>query len=124
MIGPTNEQTHKHQNKQGFLLYINRFVLLIFETFKRFYHCQLNPTMSSVMQCTAIHTESLTDGVTTILEGSNDLKLYSLEVCFYQTYKFVILGEYIWQKRTKNHRLKPKTIVLKRSLLSNIFYLG
>ena len=28
-------------------------------------------------------------GFTTIWEGSNDLKLYSLEVCFYQTCKFV-----------------------------------
>jgi len=32
-------------------------------------------------------------GFTKIWEGSNILKLYSVEVCFYQNYKFVILGE-------------------------------
>ena len=30
-----------------------------------------------------------------IWEGSNSLKLYSVEVCFYQTCKFVILKENI-----------------------------
>ena len=46
----------------------------------------------------------------------------SVEVCFNQTCKFVILGE-IRQKLTKNYRLKnPKTIVLKRSFLPHIFF--
>ena len=48
---------------------------------------------------------------TTILEGSNILKLYSVEVCFYQTCKFVVLGENI------NDRFK--TIVF--GFLNDIF---
>ena len=36
---------------------------------------------------------------TTIWEGSNILKLYFVEVCFYQTGKFVTLEENIMQKR-------------------------
>ena len=41
----------------------------------------------------------LTD-FTTIWEGSDVLKLYSVEVCFYQTCKFVTLKENIRQKRS------------------------
>ena len=37
----------------------------------------------------------------TLWEGPNILKLYSVEVCFYQTCKFVILGENIRQARTQ-----------------------
>ena len=39
-------------------------------------------------------------GFTTIRKGSNILKLYSVEVCFYQTCKFVTLEENIRQKRS------------------------
>ena len=39
----------------------------------------------------------LLKGITAIWEGSNILKLYSVEV--YQTYKFATLEENIWQKR-------------------------
>ena len=38
-------------------------------------------------------------GFKTIWKGSNILKLYSVEVCFYQKCKFVILEENIRQKR-------------------------
>ena len=41
----------------------------------------------------------LLKGFTTIWEGSNILKLYFVEVCFYQTGKFVTLEENIMQKR-------------------------
>ena len=44
--------------------------------------------------------------------GFNDLKLSSVEVYYYQTCKFVILGENLRQKRTKNDRFKhTKTII-------------
>ena len=53
---------------------------------------------------------------------SNEIKLYFVEVCIIQTCKFVILCENIRQKRTQNYRFKnPKTVVLKRSFLPNIF---
>ena len=47
---------------------------------------------------------------TTIWESSNILKLYSIQVCFCQTCKFVILCKNI----SKN---KPKTIFLKTIIL-------
>ena len=48
----------------------------------------------------------LLKGFTTIWEGSNDLKLYSVDVSFYQICKFVTLEE----KKGKNDRF----LVLKR----------
>ena len=59
----------------------------------------------------------LLKGFTTILEWSNELKLYSVEVFFYQTCKFVILGENIRKKR-------KKLSFLKRSFLPYIFFYG
>ena len=47
----------------------------------------------------------LLTGFTAIWEGSNDLKLYSVEVCFYQTCKFVM-----WKYKT-NQNDRFKTIV-------------
>jgi len=43
---------------------------------------------------------SLLKGFTTIWEGSTTFKLYSVEVCFYQTSRFVTLEENIRQKRS------------------------
>ena len=42
----------------------------------------------------------LLKGFTTIWEGSTTFKLYSVEVCFYQTSRFVTLEENIRQKRS------------------------
>ena len=59
----------------------------------------------------------LLKGFTTIWEGSNDLKLYSVDVSFYQICKFVTLEE---NKRQKRSFFGFKTIVL-GLFLPNIF---
>ena len=61
-------------------------------------------------------------GFTTIQEGSNDLKLFSTEVCFYQACKCFILGETARQQRTKNDRFKtPKNYRFKTIVFALYF---